>query len=98
MTLYHPARTDPALLGKGTDMTHSQTCEGCRFWDRYDRAEGPRMPMDNAEDWGWCKRYAARPRVIDEDQDQLEQQYFTIWPLTWLGAWCGDWQPQEGKP
>ena len=56
------------------------------------------MPMDNAEDWGWCKRYAARPRVIDEDQDQAEQQYFTIWPLTYLDAWCGDWQPQtEGQ-
>jgi hypothetical protein len=56
------------------------------------------MPMDNAEDWGWCKRYAARPRVIDEDRDMLDQQYFTIWPLTYLDAWCGDWQPQtEGQ-
>jgi hypothetical protein len=91
MMLFHPARTDPTLLAGAQMKPDDEICRWCRHWERWTPETGGHMPMENASDYGWCRRYAPRAFAVDEDTDQQEKRYMAVWPVTSLADTCGEW-------
>lgn len=70
----------------------TEKCETCRYWRRAHR-------LDNSApgfEWvGACRVRAPRlPHKADEAGEM------GIWPMTYVGAWCGEHEQQksEGAP
>lgn len=57
-------------------------CADCKFWKAKDGGT-----FD--EGTGECRRYAARPVVLDDDAE-LPRSPFPAWPLTLDDQFCGE--------
>lgn len=65
-------------------------CETCRYW-RF-LMHGREEPVDRAWSVGFCHRYAPRP-VVARNPDQE-----TNWPETHSDEWCGEWRAKDETP
>jgi len=53
-------------------------CQECACWNRLGDTQV-----------GECRRHAPRPYPTEDDTDETE---FANWPITYLDAWCGEYQ------
>lgn len=69
--------------------TPQPSCEECAWWEGATTAKETSPMFDR----GWCRRYAPRPKLADDDDDH-PKRYAADWPVTSASDYCGDAKPR----
>ncbi len=71
-------RTIESARGEDVTLAGVYQCSTCRYWRETD------------DDLGICRRYAPRPFVSPNAEEQ--GGWIAHWPLVLNTNWCGEWQ------
>lgn len=65
-------------------------CDACLHW-RPDPESFPGEPE------GQCHRHAPRPMLLAVVEESQPEDELVLWPRTYAGEFCGEWQPPPVK-
>jgi hypothetical protein len=81
-----PSRKRPGMNISLPSAPEAICCRNCRFWRT-------RRTVDDAEDWGECRRMPpSLPEIGDE-----KLVVAGVWPCTKASDWCGEWETHNAE-